>query len=50
MKKKTSFVMYNITTLRYNIVEYREVRREERGLEDGFTYGNMYFKKGLRWQ
>ena len=47
---ETSFVLYNITTLRYNIMKYREVRREERAIEDGFTYGYKYCKKDLRLQ
>ena len=37
--------MYNIITLKYNIKKYREVRKEERAKEDGFTYKYMDCKK-----
>ena len=42
--------MYNIITLKYNIIEYREIRNKERAMDDGFTYKYMDCKKYLRLQ
>ena len=40
--------MYNIITLKYNIIKYREVRKEERAKEDGFTLHIM--KESIKWK
>ena len=45
---KRHFVMYNIITLKYNIIKYREVRKEERAKEDGFTLHIM--TESIKWK
>ena len=43
-------LLYNIITLKYNIIEYREIRKEDRAMQDGFTDKYMDCKKELRLQ
>ena len=31
-------LLYNIITLKYNINEYREIRKEDRAMQDGFAF------------